>query len=105
MKKRVLLILSLLLVLAVTIVAMAYNHQPAGVFARAACCCCSDSCPMKTDKGSADMTSCCDRDDCCSKRGSCPMRRNAEHIAVQSEPPFSADNKCDCPCCADKKNG
>jgi hypothetical protein len=104
MKRKLLLILSVLLMLGAGVVAFAYNTGLVSKSTAMSCCCCSgDSCPMKNkDKASTtDAKSCCDDCDCC-KGDSCPMKTKGEQ-AVQTT--AGGDPKsCDCSCCHGKES-
>ena len=76
MRKKILLAISAMFVLALTVAVFAFNQSNNSSKTAA------DSCAMKgmhvqAADGQA-KTSCCDRDDCCCKNGSCPMKSSGE---------------------------
>lgn len=129
MKKRILLVISAMLLFGIGIAVFAYNTTGTDT-AAAACCCKGDSCPMKKKDASATATtrekaSCCDDCDCC-KGDSCPMKKAgaASHAEMKMEGHESCpmmkkadasasmtahheaaakDGTCSCACCAKHK--
>ncbi len=88
MKKKILLAISAMFILALTVAVFAFNQSNGSSKTSA------DSCAMKGMNAQAadgqTKTSCCDKDDCCCKGDSCPMKKSGENV--------SAD--C-CSCCDD----
>ena len=85
MKKRILLVISVLMVLGLTIAAFAYNktNNENGAMD---CCAKSDSCPMKNKNAqnaeAQAKDSCCDMPDCCCNGDSCPMKKQGENASA-----------------------
>jgi len=112
MNKRILLVISILMLFGLAIVAFAYNQTNTTNQTAMSCCCKGDSCPMKNKDASASSTaSCCDDPNCCCKDGgSCPMKMSGEASQKMSTDVkyenAAAEHKegCDCTCCAAKKN-
>ncbi len=90
MKNRILLTISAIFILALGIVAFAFN-QSNDLSKTAA----PDSCAMKGMAAHAGenqtKTSCCDKEDCCCKSGTCPMKKQGE----------TGPNSCCSNCCGD----
>lgn len=117
MKKKILVFVSLLALMALSIAAYAYTRTSNGsaVTASSCCCCKGDSCPMKKkDAPSADSAknaevkndtsaaaSCCDSCEHC-KGGSCPMHKSEGAKAGDHTAGHAAGEGC-CACCKDKK--
>lgn len=82
MKKKILLVITALLIFGMSIAVYAFGTNTSGKKAMSCCCCKGDSCPMTKDKTAGkDEASCCDKEDCCCKGGdscckgdSCPMK-------------------------------
>jgi len=91
MKKKILLTISAIFILALGIVAFALN-QSSNLSKTAA----PDSCAMKGMNAShtegQTETSCCDKEDCCCKNGSCPMKKQSSE---------NASDSCCSNCCGD----
>ena len=112
MKKRILLVISVVLVLGLGIAAFAFKATNNSPKTAAACCCADGVCPMK-GKGSATgekTASCCDMPDCCCKGGgdSCPMKNMGEtaqttDVDMKNVKVVSSDEKCEKACCKHKK--
>ena len=119
--KRIILAISVLLVLGLSVAAIAYNTN--NVVDAAAASCCGDSCPMKKDAAGKDTASCCD-EDCC-KGDSCPMKTAAgaaahhpdscpmkgkdgqashESMTAAEHDAMKADGKSCCSCCGAKQD-
>jgi hypothetical protein len=88
MKKRILLAISAMFILALTVAAFALTQSNSSSKPAA------DSCRMKgINARAADgqtKTSCCDKDDCCCKGDSCPMKSSDENASASC-----------CSCCGD----
>ncbi|MEP6787582.1 MAG: hypothetical protein ABJB40_04070 [Acidobacteriota bacterium] len=109
MKKKMILTIATIFVLALGVVAFAYTTTSSTAETAMSCCCCSgDSCPMKKKDASATETaSCCDICDCC-KGDSCPMKTKGEKAAavstdMQNVTVVTSGKSCDCSCCKHKK--
>jgi hypothetical protein len=75
MKKRILLVISVLLVCGLAVAAYAYSANTPDKAGMSCCCKGADSCPMMKDKTAGkDAASCCDKEDCCCKGDSCAMK-------------------------------
>ena len=96
MKKRIVLIVSALLIFAFGVFAATYDRTSAESKTAVSCCCCSgDSCPMKS-KGETAAAG--EKQDCCCKGDSCPMKK--DHAgAMQMNASPDAKTSCDCSCC------
>ena len=113
-----------LMVVALGIVAFAYNRAAAGGnrAAMTSCCCSGDSCPMKMQNASTGgekaTCDCCKGGSCPMHKGdkatahsegmpeSCPMMRNKDaktENAVATGAATEAKTSCDCSCCNHKK--
>ena len=109
MRKRILLVISVLLVLGMAIAAVAYQRTTLTTKSAMECCCCSgDSCPMKSKAAKGgESASCCDGDCCCKGEGSCPMKKNAGSVGTTdpSVAPAAAEGKKEgcCSCCTGDK--
>jgi hypothetical protein len=107
MRKRILLVISVLLILGMAIAAVAYQRATLTNKAAMECCCCSgDSCPMKAKGGTTGekSESCCG-ENCCCKNGnaeSCPMKKVQEGTAAGSQPMGEKTEGC-CSCCKKDK--
>lgn len=89
MKRRILFVISTLLVLGLAIAAFAFGGKTETHKSAMDCCAKSDSCPMKNKETSSnDKASCCDKDDCCCKGGSCPMMKKEHQGANQESCPM-----------------
>ena len=100
MKKKILLVISIILALGLGVAAVAYQRATLNTQTTASCCCCSgDSCPMKANAATGDHESCCG-DDCCCKDGgeSCPMKKGSNAAMTA----HSADKKEGCCSCCKK---
>lgn len=90
MKKKILLAISAMFILALTVAVFAFNQQTGSSKTTA------DSCAMQGMNAQAadgqTKTSCCDKDDCCCKGDSCPMKSSGAANASASD--------C-CSCCGD----
>lgn len=90
MKNRILLTVSAIFILALGIVAFAFNQSNNVVKTTS-----PDSCAMKGVNAHAGenqtKTSCCDKEDCCCKSGVCPMKKQSEN----------ASENCCSNCCGD----
>ena len=88
MRKKILLIASIVIVLGLAIAAVAYN-QASSVQSKATmeCCCKGDSCPMMKTREHSEKTMEC----CCKSGDSCPMKKDAA---------TAEEKTCDCDCCA-----
>lgn len=90
MKKKILLTISAIFILALGIVAFAVN-QSNNLSKTTA----PDSCAMKGMNAAhaegQTKTSCCDKEDCCCKTGVCPMKKQSEN----------ASSNCCANCCGD----
>ena len=113
MNKRILLVISVLMLFGLAIVAFAYNQTNTMNQTAMSCCCKGDSCPMKNKDASASSTAaCCDDPNCCCKGGdSCPMKMHGEAVHTATHGEMKLENTtaehgegCGCPCCAAKKN-
>lgn len=115
MSKRILLVISILMLFGLAIVAFAYNTSTAANQTAMSCCCCKgESCPMKNkDSSAAAATSCCDDANCCCKSGdSCPMKMNGQAsykeqmagVGMKDDNAVASHKEgCGCSCCAAKK--
>lgn len=92
MKKKILLTVSVIFILALGIVAFAFNHSNS--LSKAAMP--TDSCAMKgmTAHVGENQTknSCCDKENCCCKSGVCPMKKQSGE---------NASENCCSNCCGD----
>lgn len=96
MKKRIVLILSVLLIFAFGIFAATFDRTSAETKTAMSCCCCSgDSCPMK-NKGETAANG--EKHDCCCHSDSCPMKKDHKG-ATQMNASSDAKTSCDCSCC------
>ena len=106
MKRRLILVLSILALFAFYIAAYAYTRASSQTSLAAACCCCSgDSCPLKKKNASGIETASCDNCDCC-KDGkcsgeSCPMKNkegsHSDHATLQHDGTSIGHEAC-CSC-------
>lgn len=103
MKKKILVLVSIVALFALSIAAYAYTQTSEVRENAVACSCCKDdSCPMKKKDGSAtEKTSCCDDCEHC-KGDSCPMKKKDGSHSTASHTEH-ADGDCCCACCKDKK--
>lgn len=108
MKKRILMVATVLVVLGMAIAAVAYQRASvSGNHAAMSCCCKGDSCPMKAQNAAAGHTAteCCEDPRCCCKGegDACPMKKGEGAHTVGAEMKHTAmDGKtecCSCPCC------
>jgi len=77
MKKRILLVISVLLVFGLAVAAYAYRANTPDKAGMSCCCKGADSCPMMKDKTAGkDAASCCEKEDCCCKGDSCAMTKD-----------------------------
>lgn len=88
MKRKILLAVSAVFILALTVAVFAFNGSTNSSKTVA------DSCAMKGMNAQAadghTKTSCCDKDDCCCKNGFCPMKSKGENASANC-----------CSCCGD----
>jgi len=102
MKRKLMFTIATLIVLAMGIVAFAYNTTGSDTpNAKASCTCCGDSCPMKTKDAKAQTTVAGDAKtscDCsCCKGDSCPMKNKD----AKTNATATGDAKLSCDCCGD----
>jgi len=112
MNKRILLVISVLMLFGLAIMAYAYNTSTVTDQTAMSCCCKGDSCPMMNKDASASSTvPCCDDPNCCCKGGgSCPMKMQGEAVHTATHGEMKHENTaaehgegCGCTCCAAKK--
>src|SRR5205085_171648 len=98
MKKRFLLIISLLILVGLGIATVVYTQTSSSKPA-VACCCKDGSCPMKSHSGDQSTAMKDGKTDCpCCKDDNCPMKKDNASAAAQGQP------ACDCDCCAKKSD-
>lgn len=107
MKRRILIVISVIALFAFTIAAYAYTRSSVATERAISCCCCEgDSCPMKKKEASdSERASCCDNCDSC-KGDACPMKKTEGASTTAAEAHKEAGTHaegCSCSCCKDKK--
>jgi hypothetical protein len=113
MKKKFIVIVSILALFALSIAAYAYTRSSGSA---AASCCAGDSCPMKGKKAEGSkQASCCDDCACCkdgkAKAESCPMKKHADKKTETAAADHASHNVvvatgescCGCACCGGEK--
>ena len=84
MKKRILMTVSVMFILALGLAAYAFTSAGVSEKASMECCCKGGSCPMKSAGGDKSKDSCCDMADCCCKKGdSCPMMKKGDAATAE----------------------
>lgn len=110
MKKKIFLIVSMLIMLAVAAVAYTQSTTTTNN-TKMDCCKGSDSCPMKNKDVAGKTESCCDDPNCCCKSGeSCPLKKGKamdhhEKSSVKHEAAVGEHKNCDCSCCKKGDSG
>ncbi|MEO8648448.1 MAG: hypothetical protein ABI539_04710 [Acidobacteriota bacterium] len=118
MKKKLIFVSLAVIMLALAIVAFAFDQTAVKTdITKHHCCGSSSSCPMKgkMTTADADASKCCDSDNCCCKGdgAACPMKGHeqgesmAGHHQMASENTLAGEQTskeacCDCDCCKDK---
>ena len=96
MKKKILLIISVLILVGIGIATVAYTQTSASK-ETVSCCCKDGSCPMKSHSGDQTAAMKEGKADCpCCKDDNCPMKKDTSTTQGQQA--------CDCDCCAKKSD-